>query len=569
MRTLWLAINARFTHSNPAVRSMIAWCQKHVPKADLPEMLFLESNINQDKDALLVKIMDQQPDVCLISCYIWNITYIKSLLSDLRQLKPDLLIILGGPEVAYTPEESLADMSEIDLIELGEGERVNELLLPFLQRLTPGKNWRSLARQAIQEHAAELPGLAFTHTDGNMVNTGTLPPIDLNELPFIYQDNFQSLDHRYIYYESSRGCPFHCAYCLSAADHLLRFRQLDLVGQELDRFREAEVPLVKFIDRSFNAQPERARKIWKKLIDDTRRDLDDPIVRTKYQSYLEGRRKYPPYTRFHFEIEALLLEPEDLALLATAPKDLFQLEIGIQSFNPEVLRQVSRSPQTAPILNATRQLVSQDNMHIHVDLIWGLPGQDLASIARSFRVILTSNADKIQLGFLKVLKGTPLWQRFRHELQPYIWQQAAPYTILQTPLLSYRDLVSLHHLEAVFDRFWDKHLFATSLHVLGQLNQARAAQDQARTGSIKAELTGEEAAFDAFQFFRQLGEYFYTHGLFDRSLSQEEFFIRLSRAYQYLGYPSHHPLYQALIRDYLKRPDGSWELWEKMQKKYT
>lgn len=544
-RYTFLALDARFTHSNPAIRSILTWVKDYLPAEDRGNISFLEHNINQALDLILEKIMRTNAQAVFFSCYIWNINLLKHIIADLRLLRPDLLIAVGGPEVEFSPSLSFEDLPQIDLVLQGEGELIFSTLLPYLKNFAREENFREAVLsdiRSLSEASSLLCGLAYLDKDNTLRTTKAAGTIDLNKLNFIYPD-LSLMEHRHLYYESSRACPFHCTYCLSSRDDRLRFKDVDLVCQDLSRFIEAEVPLVKFIDRSFNAIPKRAREIWTFLIEKTRNKLakSKNSFKTHQKKGRPSEMNIENFTRFHFEIEARLLKEEDFQLLATAPKGLFQFEIGIQSFDEQVLKNVRRSPDTQSIVAALTRLYEDGKIHCHADLLFGLPGQTLATIEKSFAQALACKADKIQLGFLKVLKGTPLYETAIE--RDFKWEKRAPYEILSTDLLRYSDLRLLKHLEAVFERFWDYALFPRSMAIL-----------QENTGS-------------AFEFFSTAGQYFSLNGYLDRPLSQDEFF---SRIYDYLleeDSELSQKLRSSVKEDYLATP-GALSSWETLRERY-
>lgn len=529
-KVLFVALDARYSHSNPALRSIIASAREQHDQEEIPELELMESNINQQSSVLLAEIFERKAAAVFFSCYIWNMAVVEKLLPVLRLLCPDVLIGLGGPEVEYTPSESLTKYKEADLVVCGEGETVYPLLLPHFVDFAACGHGEKIRKLALL--LPRLQGICL-RTDGRTIQKSPPAiPADLDQIPFLY-DDFASLSHRLLYYESSRGCPFCCSYCLSCRDKPMRWRSLDLVKEDLKRFHSARVPLVKWIDRSFNADRERARYIWSYLIELHRQD---------------------PCTRWHFELEAQLLGEEDFALLAQAPPGLFQFEIGIQSFNPEVLKAVNRSPETASILRALREITRHGNIHCHADLIFGLPGEDFASCARSFRLGLSAGADMLQLGFLKVLKGTPM--REEAERRSYRFLPYPPYEVLSSDKLTYGEILSLKRLEAVFERFWNGTAFPHTRALILDMNQAFC------DGRLSP-----ETGFDSFLFFLNAGRYFYERGYSTRSFSQDEFFAVF---YGYLqSVEKSEALQQTLRLDYEALPAGRLDSFEKLLLKYS
>ncbi len=401
-KILLIGINARYTHSNLAIR----YLRNSV--LDLPYMIELkEFSINQKFSEILSRIYGSKPDVVAFSVYIWNSEIVKNVLKDIKKVLPKIKIIAGGPELSFNAEQWLEEFPAIDYIICGSGEAGFRNLLERNLNV-PQKN------------------IKVKNKNFSKIN-----------FPYLEAD-FPELQNKYIYYESSRGCPFRCIYCISSRiDQALEFRDLETVKKELLWLLEKKPKIIKFIDRTFNAKRDFSRKIWKFLIE------------------------WNPETRFHFEVHPDLLEKEDFEILQKCPNDLFQFEIGIQSTNPKTLKNINRTINTIESNKKIRKLIKTGNIHIHVDLIAGLPYEDFISLTNSFNEVYKLKADHFQLGFLKVLPGTKLVEKVdEFEIK---YSETAPYEVLQTKWLSYSELLQIHKIEFFLNAFYNSHKFETTL----------------------------------------------------------------------------------------------------------
>ncbi|MBE5922147.1 MAG: DUF4080 domain-containing protein [Lachnospiraceae bacterium] len=418
MRFLLTAINSKFIHTNPAVRSLQAaagaLCQ-HVQVA--------EFTINHRADWILEQIYRCHPDGIGFSCYIWNIEMIRALLPNLRKLLPDVPIWLGGPEVTYDAKKQLSKLPEVTGIMVGEGENT------FRELLTYYCNGGTLS---------DISGLVYRDAaTGEILETMPRTLTDLSALPFLYE-NLKDFDNKIIYYESSRGCPFRCSYCLSSIDKAVRFRDLALVKKELAAFLKARVPQVKFIDRTFNASAKHAMEIWQFLLEN-----DNGV------------------TNFHFEIEAALLSDEALELLQKMRPGALQFEIGVQSTNRHTLQEIRRHASFDKIAETVRKINSFHNIHQHLDLIAGLPYEDYASFAHSFNDVYALAPEQLQLGFLKVLRGSHMYEMADHYGIAY--RKNAPYEVLYTKWISYDELIRLKGIEEMVETYYNSRQFTNVL----------------------------------------------------------------------------------------------------------
>ena len=430
MKVLLAAINAKYIHSNLGIYSLKTYGEKMLKEwglAEQAEISLAEYTINHQMEQILQDIYKRKPDVIGFSCYIWNISYVKMILADIKKVLPDVKIWAGGPEVSYHAEAFLKEEPAVDIVMMGEGEIT---FAHFLKALLEG------------EELKRVPGLMLRNDDGTITDTGFRQVMDMSQIPFPYAFmDMKELEHRIIYYESSRGCPFSCAYCLSSIDKKLRFRSLDLVLPELEWFLQAKVPQVKFVDRTFNCKKSHAMAIWQYI-----RDHDNGI------------------TNFHFEIAADLLDKDELDLLSTMRPGLVQLEIGVQSTNEKTLETIRRKTDIEEIRQITETINSWHNIHQHLDLIVGLPWEDLKRFKQSFNDVYSMEPEQLQLGFLKILKGS-----YMEELIPdcdLLYSAAPPYEVLQTKWLSYRDVLELKDIEEMTEVHYNSRQFTCTLKEL-------------------------------------------------------------------------------------------------------
>ena len=430
MKVLLAAINAKYIHSNLGIYSLKTYGEKMLKEwglAEQAEISLAEYTINHQMEQILQDIYKRKPDVIGFSCYIWNISYVKVILADIKKVLPDVKIWAGGPEVSYHGEAFLKEEPAVDLVMMGEGEIT---FAHFLKALLEGEDLK------------QVPGLMVRNADGTFTDTGFRQVMDMSQIPFPYAFmDMKELEHRIIYYESSRGCPFSCAYCLSSIDKKLRFRSLDLVLPELEWFLQAKVPQVKFVDRTFNCKKSHAMAIWQYI-----RDHDNGV------------------TNFHFEIAADLLDKDELDLLSTMRPGLLQLEIGVQSTNEKTLEAIRRKTDIEEIREITETINSWHNIHQHLDLIAGLPWEDLESFKKSFNDVYEMEPEQLQLGFLKVLKGS-----YMEELIPtcdLLYSAAPPYEVLCTKWLSYGDVLELKDIEEMTEVHYNSRQFTCTLKEL-------------------------------------------------------------------------------------------------------
>lgn len=466
MKFLLAAINAKYIHSNPGIYSLKAFAQKRLAKggypADRVEIEIGEYTINNQMDFILADIYKRKPKAVGFSCYIWNIAFVLELVRDLPKVLPDTKIWLGGPEVSYDVITLLDREKSVTGIMLGEGEET------FYQVLKAYLDCESTGRKEPSFLFTE--GVAVRDQAGKTVSNPVRSCVDMNELPFLYED-LSGFENRIIYYETSRGCPFSCSYCLSSLDKSVRFRNLDLVKRELKFFLEKEVPQVKFVDRTFNCRKNHTKEIWTYLL------AHDNGV-----------------TNFHFEISADLIDEEELLLLSQMRPGLVQLEIGVQSTNPAAIEEIRRKTDLGRLRERVAKIKSFHNIHQHLDLIAGLPFEDFHSFRNSFNQVYDMEPDQLQLGFLKVLKGSCMAKKAGD--YGLLYRENPPYEVLCTNWLDYGEVLRLKAVEEMVEVYYNSGQFTNTLK----------------------ELVKE---FDSpFDLFLALGDYYEGRGLFGISHSR-------------------------------------------------
>lgn len=421
MNIILTAINAKYIHSNLAVYSLKAF----VPRYE-EEINIREYTINQPLDDILMDLYEAGPDVVCFSCYLWNIQYVEQIITELPKILPHTEIWLGGPEVSYDAPAMLGRYPMVSGIMFGEGE----------------ETFRELA-EYFHEEGKELHGIrgiVFRDWDGTVVRNESRPAMDLSSIPFVYE-KLENFRNRIIYYESSRGCPFSCSYCLSSVDKCLRFRDIGLVKKELQFFIDHEVPQVKFVDRTFNCRHDHAMAVWEYIREHDR-----------------GK------TNFHFEIAADLLNEEELRLINSMRPGLIQLEIGVQSVNPRTIREICRRMDLDKVRSNTARIREAGNVHQHLDLIAGLPYENIESFERSFNEVYGMRPEQLQLGFLKVLKGSLMHEKA--EEYGILYQDRAPYEVISTRWLSYGEIIRLKKVEEMVEVYYNSAQFANTLRRL-------------------------------------------------------------------------------------------------------
>lgn len=501
MKILLAACNAKYIHSNLAVYNLRAYAGTYAE-----HIVLKEYTINQSKDDILKDIYAENPDVLCFSCYIWNISFVKELVSDLAKILPETVFWAGGPEVSFDAEDFLQKNPCFTGIMVGEGEET------FLE----------LAGHYVEKKTefSEIKGIVYRKGE-NIVHNGWREVMDLSRVPFAYKD-MKDFQNRIVYYESSRGCPFSCSYCLSSVDKKLRFRDLTLVKKELQFFLDHKVSQVKFVDRTFNCKHAHAMEIWRYI-----KEHDNGI------------------TNFHFEISADLLIEEELKLMETMRPGLIQLEIGVQSTNPQTVQAIHRTMDFQKLSGIVSRIHSFGNIHQHLDLIAGLPWENYESFHRSFNDVYRLKPQQLQLGFLKVLKGS-LMKEMAVEYE-IVHKEKEPYEVLSTKWLSYGDVLKLKIVESMVEVYYNSGQF---LHTLEYL---------------------ERFFPDAFMFYQELG-YFYENKGYDvishSRMRRYEILLEFLSQYPEISQPetASNMLLDLYLRENLKsRPSFAPSLkpWEK------
>ena len=426
MKILLAACNAKYIHSNLAVYNLKSCSGEYSSR-----VVIKEYTINQVRDDILKDIYLEQPDVICFSCYIWNISFVRELVPDLKKILPQVEFWAGGPEVSYDAVEFLKKNPAFFGVMVGEGEETFHELAGYYIERKP-------------ENLKEIRGVAFRDETKvqDIVHTGWRELMDLSKVPFAYS-NLTEFKNRIIYYESSRGCPFSCSYCLSSIDKKLRFRDIELVKRELQFFIDNKVPQVKFVDRTFNCKHDHAMEIWRYIT-----EHDNGI------------------TNFHFEISADLLRAEELALMKTMRPGLIQLEIGVQSTNPQTIKAIRRTMDFEKLKGIVEQIHSFGNIHQHLDLIAGLPYEDYDSFHKSFCDVYALRPEQFQLGFLKVLKGSHMME-MTGEYQ-ILYKDREPYEVLSTAWLTYGEILRLKMVESMVEVYYNSGQFKNTLVFLEQ-----------------------------------------------------------------------------------------------------
>ena len=421
MKILLAACNAKYIHSNLAVYNLKSCSGEYSSR-----VVVKEYTINQIRDDILKDIYLEKPDVICFSCYIWNISFVRELVPDLKKILPQVEFWAGGPEVSYDAVEFLKKNPAFFGVMVGEGEETFHELAGYYIERKP-------------ETLSEIRGVAFRDENKgrDIVHTGWRELMDLSKVPFAYS-NLTEFKNRIIYYESSRGCPFSCSYCLSSIDKKLRFRDIELVKKELQFFIDNKVPQVKFVDRTFNCKHDHAMEIWRYIT-----EHDNGI------------------TNFHFEISADLLRAEELALMKTMRPGLIQLEIGVQSTNPQTIKAIRRTMDFEKLKGIVEQIHSFGNIHQHLDLIAGLPYEGYDSFHKSFCDVYALHPEQFQLGFLKVLKGSHMME-MTGEYQ-ILYKDREPYEVLSTAWLTYGEILRLKMVESMVEVYYNSEQFKNTL----------------------------------------------------------------------------------------------------------
>lgn len=448
MKILLVVCNAKYIHSNLAVYDLQAYASDY---AD--HIVLKEYTINQQKDDIMRDIYLEHPDVVCVSCYIWNLSFVKELMADLIKILPGADFWAGGPEVSYDAEKFLTENSEFKGVMVGEGEETFKELAGYYVEKNP-------------QDLKDMTGICYRDGD-QIIHNGWRQIMDLSSIPFIYKD-LSEFKNRIIYYESSRGCPFSCSYCLSSIDKKLRFRDTETVKKELQFFIDNKVPQVKFVDRTFNCKHDHAMAIWKYI-----NEHDNGV------------------TNFHFEISADLLREEELQEMSTMRPGLIQLEIGVQSTNSDTIKAIHRTMDFEKLKGIVDRIHSFGNIHQHLDLIAGLPYEDYDSFRHSFNDVYALKPQQLQLGFLKVLKGSHMMEMCRE--YGIVYKTQEPYEVLSTKWLDYDHVLKLKTVENMVEVYYNSGQFQNTLEYL------------------------EKFFPDAFSIYERLGSFYMEKGYGDVS----------------------------------------------------
>ena len=448
MKILLVACNAKYIHSNLAVYDLQAYASEY---AD--HIVLKEYTINQQKDDIMRDIYLEHPDVVCVSCYIWNLSFVKELMADLIKILPGADFWAGGPEVSYDAEKFLTENSEFKGVMVGEGEETFKELAGYYVEKNP-------------QNLKDMTGICYRDGD-QIIHNGWRQIMDLSSIPFIYKD-LSEFKNRIIYYESSRGCPFSCSYCLSSIDKKLRFRDTETVKKELQFFIDNKVPQVKFVDRTFNCKHDHAMAIWKYI-----NEHDNGV------------------TNFHFEISADLLREEELQEMSTMRPGLIQLEIGVQSTNLDTIKAIHRTMDFEKLKGIVDRIHSFGNIHQHLDLIAGLPYEDYDSFRHSFNDVYALKPQQLQLGFLKVLKGSHMMEMCKE--YGIVYKTQEPYEVLSTKWLDYDHVLKLKTVENMVEVYYNSGQFQNTLEYL------------------------ENFFPDAFSIYERLGSFYMEKGYGDVS----------------------------------------------------
>lgn len=448
MKFLLTTLNAKYIHLNLALRSISAFCRKFNPE-------ICEYTINDNVDNIIASLHSKKADVIAFSCYIWNIEKVLYISQCLKKVNPNLIIILGGHEVSHDSKELLRENPWIDFIIRGEGEKPCYELFEALYN---------------RRFVDKIPSITYREEDKIMEN-----PLgeagSLNDYPFAYDESIRDFKGKIVYYESSRGCPYCCSYCLSGDSRRVDYLDLDREKKELLFFIQNEVPLVKFVDRTFNADKKRANEIWKFIIENSRK------------------------TKFHFELAGSLIDDNAIEILKNAPEGIIQFEIGVQSTNENTISAIGRSIEFEDVKENVEKILALGNIHIHLDLIAGLPYEDYKSFGKSFDDVVSIRPHVLQLGFLKLLKGSRI--REQENIFGYRYKEKAPYEIMENNYISFDEIIKLKHIEEVFERYYNSGDFNRSMDYLFSRNES------------------------PFRIFEFIADYFEKNNLFEIPVSLE------------------------------------------------
>jgi len=485
MKVVLAAVNSKFVHSNLAVRYLKAYT------SDLNyECNIREFSINDRRERVLEEIMNEKPDLVAFSCYIWNIEFVQSLAKLIKLVNSNVEILYGGPEVSFDSVQFLQESAGDYVIE-GEGEETYKEFIECKLK---------------EQELSEIKGIYY-RKGSEILYGGKRQLMDISKIVFPYNAD-EDLSNKIVYYEASRGCPFKCKYCLSSTEHGVRFLEIARVKKDLQFFIDKKVRLVKFVDRTFNCNKKNSMELWQFLIN----------LKTD--------------TSFHFEISADILSREEIKLLSYAPKGRFQFEVGVQTTNDEVLKNINRYVNFEDIKEKVEELEKLKNIKQHLDLIAGLPGEDLESFKKSFNDVYTIKPEEIQLGFLKLLKGSSM--REEAEKWGMVYSPYPPYEIIKTNLISYEELILLKRVEEVLDKYYN-------------------------SGKFNSIIKYFENKFESpFDFYYKLGMFFYSEGYLSRSISSVDYYRAFVEFSKKVLNEESNILSEIIKFDYLKYNKKRW-----------
>ena len=478
LRIVLCAINARYSHTSLSIRLLRQACFKKTDVID--EIIATEYTINDQPSAVLQKLYELSGDIYAFSCYVWNRKLTEQICGDLRKVKPDCTIIIGGPEAAWQPAEILEQIKSADIVLSGEGETNFPQIIISLNNyynscINKESGYYRPDNSVLSAVCEDISGISWIDQQGNVRINPVSLQLSEGEWPFPYMsEELSELSERILYYESSRGCPFGCTYCMSSRDRTVRYRPLDQVFSELELLMDANVKLVKFVDRTFNCNPKRSADIWKWLID-----------KSKTKRFR---------TRFHFEIAADLIDDISVEILNKAPENLFQFEIGVQSCSSDVLNIINRKCDLPLLFKRVEQLRALNTIHLHLDLIAGLPTEDLQQFTVNFDQVIALKPHMLQLGFLKILPGSIIFEQANSANM--IWRDKPPYEILSSDKMSFADLIRLKRIENQLDCYYNSGKFELSINYLLQHEKS------------------------AFAFFAELADFYLENGWENRQIGR-------------------------------------------------
>ena len=477
MKNILVGINSKYVHTNLAIR----YLKKYIEQNSNEKIKIYESSINNNIQKIIRDIVEYEPDNIFFSVYIWNVEMVFKITKELKKILPNKRIILGGPEVSYNPDEILEKNLEIDGILIGEGENV---LLNFLTK-----------------DIKDVKGVYYRE-DNKIKFNGFEPLIEnLDIIPFPYDDEELEDVHKIVYYESSRGCPFNCSYCMSSIDKSVRYFSLERTKKDLKKFIDIGTRLVKFVDRTFNLNKDRYMEIWKFLLENYRENIT-----------------------FHFEINANIFDDEVLEFLKKVPRKLFQFEIGVQTTNPSTMKAINRNNSLDRLFHNVTCI--NKNIHLHLDLIAGLPFEDYETFGKSFDYVYKTKCEMIQLGFLKMLKGTQM--KDEGEKYNYKYLDFPPYEILSNEFISYKDICRLKDIEEVLDFYYNSQKFLKSV-----------------------DFVVENFFESPFKFFESIGDFYKERGYLEVAHKEVAIFNNFVEYYEKMNFPKKEEFLEYLKFDYL------------------